>query len=99
MAGQAPYPRHPNAVILPPAVVVSPLIRAARYVSFGLGLLWGYWRMSRICEHHADVREFVREKQLLESQRKSQVKAWDDKEQTKMLMKVQIFLTAVAVFG
>lgn len=66
-------------------------------LSTGLGILWGCWRMGKISEHHADLRDFLHRREILESQRKDQINAWTDKEQTKTLMKVKVIYLCVFI--
>uniref|UniRef100_A0A915AUH3 ATP synthase F(0) complex subunit e, mitochondrial n=1 Tax=Parascaris univalens TaxID=6257 RepID=A0A915AUH3_PARUN len=82
------FPRHPNAVILPPAVHVSPLIRFSRYVALGLGIMWGAYRLRKIREYHADIREWEHEKQVAKAAEAARNKKWLAKDEMRYLMKV-----------
>ncbi|VDM92878.1 unnamed protein product [Onchocerca ochengi] len=60
---------HPNKIVLPPAIRVSPLLRFMRYSFLGLGVVWGFFRYRMICEKHAVVRQKEHEKKLAEAEK------------------------------
>ncbi|VDK42870.1 unnamed protein product [Anisakis simplex] len=82
------FPRHPNAVILPSPIHVSPLIRFSRYAALGLGVLWGAYRLRKIREYHADIREWEHEKQMAKQHEDAIKKKWLAKDEMRYLMKV-----------
>lgn len=81
-------PRHPNAVVLPEPIKVSPLLRAARWSALGLGILWGVWRFQSIKKYHADIREFEHEKAIEKAQKDALHKKWSMKAEMRDLMQV-----------
>ncbi|GMT10388.1 hypothetical protein PFISCL1PPCAC_1685 [Pristionchus fissidentatus] len=95
------YPRHPNAVVLPQPIAVSPLIRFSRWAALGLGVLWGAYRLTAIREYHADIREWEHEKAVAKAAEAAKQKKWLAKEEMRYLMKVVNipFEEGVAQFG
>ncbi|CAJ0931008.1 unnamed protein product, partial [Mesorhabditis belari] len=79
--------RHPNTVVLPAPIAVSPLIRAARWGALGLGILWGAYRLCQIREYHADIREWEHEKAVVKAQEAAKQKKWLAKDEMRYLMK------------
>ncbi|KAH7697098.1 Protein R04F11.2 [Aphelenchoides avenae] len=79
-------PRHPNAVVLPEPIKVSPLLRAARWSALGLGIVWGVWRFQSIKKYHADIREFEHEKAIEKAQKDALHKKWSMKAEMRDLM-------------
>uniref|UniRef100_A0A0K0FYN8 ATP synthase F(0) complex subunit e, mitochondrial n=1 Tax=Strongyloides venezuelensis TaxID=75913 RepID=A0A0K0FYN8_STRVS len=84
----APFPRHPNTVVLSEPILVSPLIRAARWGALGVGILWGALRLHQIREYHADIRDFEHEKAVAKAEEAAKQKKWASKDEMKYLMKV-----------
>uniref|UniRef100_A0A0N4ZK76 ATP synthase F(0) complex subunit e, mitochondrial n=1 Tax=Parastrongyloides trichosuri TaxID=131310 RepID=A0A0N4ZK76_PARTI len=97
----APFPRHPNTVVLPKPIEVSPLIRAARWGALGLGILYGALRLRQISEYHADIRQWEHEKAVAKVEEHAKTKKWAAKDEMKYLMKVVNipFEDGVAQFG
>jgi F-type H+-transporting ATPase subunit e len=93
--------RHPNAVVLPEPINVSPLLRFARWTALGLGVVWGAYRYRQICKHHADLREWEHEKAVTKAQEEAKKKKWLAKDEMRYLMKVVNipFEEGVAQFG
>ncbi|KAK0408372.1 hypothetical protein QR680_003913 [Steinernema hermaphroditum] len=87
-APTTPFPRHPNAVVLPQPIAVSPLIRFARWSALGLGIVWGAFRLRQIREYHADIREWNHEKAVAKAEEDTKKKQWLAKEEMRYLMKV-----------
>ncbi|KAK0408373.1 hypothetical protein QR680_003913 [Steinernema hermaphroditum] len=86
-APTTPFPRHPNAVVLPQPIAVSPLIRFARWSALGLGIVWGAFRLRQIREYHADIREWNHEKAVAKAEEDTKKKQWLAKEEMRYLMK------------
>uniref|UniRef100_A0A0N5BF85 ATP synthase F(0) complex subunit e, mitochondrial n=1 Tax=Strongyloides papillosus TaxID=174720 RepID=A0A0N5BF85_STREA len=84
----APFPRHPNTVVLSEPILVSPLIRAARWGALGVGILWGALRLRQIREYHADIRDFEHEKAVARAEEAAKQKKWNSKDEMRYLMKV-----------
>uniref|UniRef100_A0AAF5D8R5 ATP synthase F(0) complex subunit e, mitochondrial n=2 Tax=Strongyloides stercoralis TaxID=6248 RepID=A0AAF5D8R5_STRER len=97
----APFPRHPNTVVLSEPIHVSPLIRAARWGALGLGIVWGAVRLCQIREYHADIREYEHAKAVAKVEEAAIRKKWNSKDEMRYLMKtVNIpFEEGVAQFG
>jgi F-type H+-transporting ATPase subunit e len=81
--------RHPNAVVLPEPINVSPLIRFSRWTALGLGVVWGFFRLRQISAYHADIREWEHEKAVTSAADKLEKKKWADREEMRYLMKVR----------
>lgn len=79
---------HPTRVVLPEPIVISPLIRLARWTALGLGILWGAYHYRQICKEYVDLREWEFEKNLAAAKVKANQKKWMDKEEMRYIMKV-----------
>lgn len=84
----APFPRHPNSVVLSEPILVSPLIRAARWGALGLGIVYGAVRLCQIRKYHADIREFEHSKAVAKAEEDAKQKKWCSKDEMRYLMKV-----------
>lgn len=89
---------HPTAIVLPEPINVSPLIRFARWSFLGLGVVWGLYRYSKICEYHADLREYYFEKKLAAAREKQVKKKWLAKDEMRVLLKVNFFFNLIVHF-
>ncbi|GMS78534.1 hypothetical protein PENTCL1PPCAC_709 [Pristionchus entomophagus] len=94
-------PPHPNAVVLPAPIQVSPLIRFGRWAALGLGIVWGAVRLQQIKHYHADIREWEHEKAVAQAAKDAETKKWLAKDEMRYLMKVVNipFEEGVAQFG
>ncbi|CAD5224080.1 unnamed protein product [Bursaphelenchus okinawaensis] len=93
--------RHPNAVVLPEPINVSPLIRLGRWAALGLGVVYGAWRLSSLKEYHADIRGFQHDTAVAKAAEEAKKKKWASQDEMKYLMKVVNipFEEGVAQFG
>ncbi|KAI6187037.1 ATP synthase subunit e, mitochondrial [Aphelenchoides besseyi] len=93
--------RHPNAVVLPEPINVSPLIRFSRWTALGLGIVWGAYRLRQIKEYHADIRDWQHEKEVAAKEEAAKKKKWASKDEMRYLMNVinLPFEEGVAQFG
>ena len=62
--------------------------RRIKTVFAGLGIVWGAYRLSKIREYHADIREWEHEKHLAKAKEEARLKKWTAREETAGLMKV-----------
>ncbi|KAI6238243.1 ATP synthase subunit e, mitochondrial [Aphelenchoides fujianensis] len=81
--------RHPNAVVLPEPINVSPLIRFSRWTALGLGIVWGAYRLRQIKEYHADIRDWDHAKAVAAQQEAATKKKWAAKDEMRYLMKAR----------
>jgi len=79
---------HPTTVVLPEPINVSPLIRFSRWTALGLGVLWGAYRLCKIREYHADIRQWEHEKAVAAAEEAAKKKKWLAKDEMRYLMKV-----------
>ncbi|VDM49873.1 unnamed protein product [Toxocara canis] len=54
----------------------------------GLGIMWGAYRLRKIREYHADIREWEHEKQVARAAEAARNKKWLAKDEMRYLMKV-----------
>uniref|UniRef100_A0A914S2L4 ATP synthase F(0) complex subunit e, mitochondrial n=1 Tax=Parascaris equorum TaxID=6256 RepID=A0A914S2L4_PAREQ len=67
---------------------LSSFVRICASRFSGLGIMWGAYRLRKIREYHADIREWEHEKQVAKAAEAARNKKWLAKDEMRYLMKV-----------